>query len=334
MFGANMLGGNAVRAHRDEETLYFGIRSVDSPDPELLALVDRRSTHTSMDRLELDVRNTYEQSGRSLQMTHVMGCLLKEFGHPQESTRMLEDAARRGFGPAMLQLGKRAFSASRYDRAVEYWTGACNANLGEGTCALARMYRDGLGVAQDSRRAAELYRKSSAEGYFEANNNLGTLLLSDPTIFPGNDGGLDLAGALEAYEKGLAADHTVCFISVADILAGRHQSAGLLPTLDSKTRKRVKSLARIAHARHDGRADFYMRRMRISPLPLRGRPQAGDDEPMSVTACAACLVKDTTELRKCAGCRTVEYCSVECQRADWEARHRTLCKKAGPSQQD
>ena len=42
--------------------------------------------------------------------------------------------------------------------------------------------------------------------------------------------------------------------------------------------------------------------------------------------CAACGAKPEKRLM-CAGCNKVCYCSKECQKKDWKAGHKALCKK-------
>ncbi|KAJ7614178.1 hypothetical protein FB45DRAFT_938154 [Roridomyces roridus] len=37
------------------------------------------------------------------------------------------------------------------------------------------------------------------------------------------------------------------------------------------------------------------------------------------------LIRDSTSLRRCSGCQVFYYCSVECQRNDWEIGHRNAC---------
>ena len=46
-------------------------------------------------------------------------------------------------------------------------------------------------------------------------------------------------------------------------------------------------------------------------------------------SCANCFISeddmDNVNLKQCAGCRTVKYCSRSCQKADWK-EHRNICK--------
>jgi hypothetical protein len=54
--------------------------------------------------------------------------------------------------------------------------------------------------------------------------------------------------------------------------------------------------------------------------------------PMTVqTFCDGCREgRAIEELKRCGGCRRVSYCSIECQRAHWNA-HKPHCKAAGPA---
>lgn len=40
--------------------------------------------------------------------------------------------------------------------------------------------------------------------------------------------------------------------------------------------------------------------------------------------------REYVKLKRCGGCLQVDYCSRECQRADW-AQHKNGCKSANPS---
>ena len=71
---------------------------------------------------------------------------------------------------------------------------------------------------------------------------------------------------------------------------------------------------------------------------IKRRLAAGDDAGDSLLAlllipaggafekCSGCEAqKPRTDLKRCSECKDVWYCSVECQRADWQS-HRKLCK--------
>jgi hypothetical protein len=50
--------------------------------------------------------------------------------------------------------------------------------------------------------------------------------------------------------------------------------------------------------------------------------------PVSVYACAHCGEQEAV-LRLCGNCRSVVYCDVECQRANWR-EHKKFCKLRNP----
>jgi len=59
----------------------------------------------------------------------------------------------------------------------------------------------------------------------------------------------------------------------------------------------------------------------IRPLYRDGQLNKQDVFPS--TACHKCLKTDNN-LQRCAGCKSVSYCSVECQRSDW-SKHKQSC---------
>lgn len=246
------------------------------------------------------MRDAYEKSNHSTQMAFVLGSILRKLEHEDEGRRLLEEAASRGFGAALLKLGEISYYSGHYPDAAKYWKGARDAGMGEATFVLAKLYQDGMGVQKDMQRAEELFRKSMSEGYCEACSNLALILAKKGSH-----------EVLDVLEKGIDLDSTVCYLQAAHLLSRQFG--------DEKKQKRVK----IAHARHDPRAEKVMKRQQLSPLRVPG-PQVADTDPMSVNACAACLAK-ISDLNQCSLCKEVCYCGRQCQQADWRAKHSRLC---------
>jgi hypothetical protein len=48
----------------------------------------------------------------------------------------------------------------------------------------------------------------------------------------------------------------------------------------------------------------------------------------TTSGCPAAETEASGPFSVCSGCRRVHYCSATCQRADWNARHKVMCKKA------
>jgi len=58
--------------------------------------------------------------------------------------------------------------------------------------------------------------------------------------------------------------------------------------------------------------------------PMNDVSDEFQDLPGLVGGCAVC--GDTTPVKKCAGCKKVQYCSIDCQKDDWKS-HREQCRK-------
>ena len=43
-------------------------------------------------------------------------------------------------------------------------------------------------------------------------------------------------------------------------------------------------------------------------------------------SCTKCLKKNDKKLLMCSGCKSVFYCSIDCQRTHWKAEHKKMCK--------
>ena len=92
------------------------------------------------------------------------------------STRNLLEDAKSGDAAAQLELATRYAEAERnYDMAALWYGKAAEQGLAAAEYRLASLYQRGLGVAQDTQRAQNLYQRAAEKGNTRAMHNLGVL---------------------------------------------------------------------------------------------------------------------------------------------------------------
>lgn len=74
-----------------------------------------------------------------------------------------------------LEDGHAAFDAKRYDTAFKAWSPLAAQGNAEAQYNLALLYRKGLGVKQDDRKALEWLHKAARQGMLDAQYNLGVM---------------------------------------------------------------------------------------------------------------------------------------------------------------
>ena len=63
---------------------------------------------------------------------------------------------------------------------------------------------------------------------------------------------------------------------------------------------------------------------RVEALPSAGATAATSAGATSAASCACCGRADPT--KQCSRCKTAEYCDANCQKADWNLRHKRACR--------
>jgi TPR repeat protein len=74
--------------------------------------------------------------------------------------------------------GLQAFDAGDYETALAEWRPAAAAGDADAQLALAGMYRQGVGVRQDWRRAIDYYLAAARQGHVSGQLNLGDLFVT------------------------------------------------------------------------------------------------------------------------------------------------------------
>ncbi len=77
-----------------------------------------------------------------------------------------------------LTAGLADFEAEDYTNAFKLLKPIADRGDAEAQCIVANMYELGLGLERDILEAVQWYKKSAAQGYGVASNNLGTIFMS------------------------------------------------------------------------------------------------------------------------------------------------------------
>ena len=184
---------------------------------------------------------------------------------------------------------------------------------------LAVMHRTGKGGPQDHAEARRLYGLAAAQGDAKAQYNLGQCYETGQGVAK------SLKKAKRLYKlaakQGFAPSHA----ALAQLEAASGKDADV-----QKAQKHIRN-AQAAMAAGDGSDEAYSSQLRsvaqslLQDAKLASLLRCGN-EGCSV-ACSEDASVQSVKLKSCARCRRVAYCSVECQTADWKARHKHECGK-------
>ena len=201
-----------------------------------------------------------------------------------------------------------------YEKAFKWYRKAADQGYADAQHCVGVCYSDGLGVAQNDKKALQWYQKAAKQGLANSQHNL--------AIFYENT--MDLKKAKRLYKlaakQGFAPSHA----ALARLEAG---SGADVQKVQKHIRKAKAGMAAIAP---ENRQKQYFDELRSASQYL-----LEDDKLVSLLRCGneGCSVAysgeasvQTVQLKSCARCRRVSYCSVDCQTADWKARHKFECE--------
>ena len=93
-----------------------------------------------------------------------------------QALRYYEEAAGKGYAPALYKLGNESEEKRRLEQAYTYYEQAAEQKYLPAVNAQAWMLRNGLGTDQDLLRAEELYREAADAGYPAAIYNYASMI--------------------------------------------------------------------------------------------------------------------------------------------------------------
>lgn len=185
---------------------------------------------------------------------------------------------------------------------------------------LALCYRCGNGVRIDIKEAVRWYKAAAAQGNMKAKYNLACSLEDGWGVKQ------DKNEALRLFQAGADQNDLHALMRLSELsLSGSFASVGYGKDVHRAKRlhKRVRKLCRAGNI--DKRAQEWLEKFSRDHVDTL---LACDNENCNNTTTTGVDGSErTVKLRACSGCMKVHYCCVECQRDDWNMRHKAVCKK-------
>ena len=201
--------------------------------------------------------------------------------------------------------------------AVKWWIKASELGHAEAQYNAGVCYYHGRGVAQSYEKAFHWYQKAADQGVASAQYSLGRCYQHGMGVAK------SLKKAKRFYKLAAKQGDAPAHAALAKLEAASGKDADI-----RKTQKHLnKARAALAAA---GGSEASAQDKRIVQALYEQAKLASlfrcHNEECSVAYSEDVSVQ-SAKLKSCARCRKVAYCSVECQTADWKARHKDECGK-------
>lgn len=201
------------------------------------------------------------------------------------------------------------------EEAVKWWTKASQLGHVMAQATLGCCYGEGKGTELDNKKAKYWFGMAARQGNAIAQVNLGICYNEGRGV----EKNLKEAKRLFklAAKQGIAPAHA----ALAQLEAASGKDADIRKT-QKYIHKARKTLAKWGDAEQERFTQLMYKKCKLASM-FRCHNQG----------CSVAYSEDVTvkspKLKVCVSCRKVAYCSVECQKLDWKARHRKECLQAG-----
>ena len=206
--------------------------------------------------------------------------------------------------------------AQSYEKAFEWFQKAADQGNANAQYNLGNHYHDGWGVEQSYNKAFHWFQKAADQGDASAQFNLAVC------YYQGRGVAKSLKKAKRLFKLAAKQGHAPAHAALAQLEAESGK--------DSDIRKTQKHLNKARAALAAGGSEVSADDKRVVQVLCEHAKLASLFRCHNVE-CSVAYSEDVSvqsaELKSCARCRKVAYCSVECQTADWKARHKAECSK-------
>jgi TPR repeat protein len=180
---------------------------------------------------------------------------------------------------------------------------------------LALMYENGQGVKQSDERVAELYTMAAEQGHVKAMNNLGNRYRDGKGVVQSYTKAVELFTiAAEQGQVDAMCSLGVLYFQGQGVAQSNELARKWLTKAANEGYENAVNNLKILDEQ-EGKSSTTAPTTTASPLPI---------------CCSSCNTPQPSghTFRKCMGCRTVQYCNKECQRAHWSpGGHKQECKR-------
>src|SRR5690606_13947046 len=87
---------------------------------------------------------------------------------PEKGVALMEQAAKKGYGPALCYLGDHYYSQQNYEEARKYYELMDSKGFAVGAERLGKLYFYGHGVPEDYKKGVAFYNRASHKGLLES----------------------------------------------------------------------------------------------------------------------------------------------------------------------
>jgi len=256
---------------------------------------------------QISMAQKYRDGKQGLKQSYVMAAMLFEKAVAQGDPDAMFDLA------CLYENGQGVVQS--FEKASELYTMAVEQGHVGATYNLGMLYRDGQGVVQSFEKAVELWNIAVEQGDLNAMLNLGNMY---------RDG----KGVVQSFKKTVELYTKAAEQGQLDAM----NSLGLL-YLKGQGVAQSNELARewLTKAANEGE-ETAIKVLKLLDK-LEGKPKTAPPTataPPPSVCCSSCNKPQPSghTFRKCTGCRTVQYCNKECQRAHWSpGGHKQECKR-------
>ncbi len=201
--------------------------------------------------------------------------------------------------------------------AVKWWIKASELGHAEAQYNLGVCYHEGWGVAQSYEKAFHWYQKAADQGDGEAQFDIGQFYQHGEGV------ATSLKKAKRFYKLAAKQGHAPAHAALAQLEAESGKDADIRKT--QKHLNKARAALTAAGSSKSSASDKRLVQYLYEQAKLASLFRCHNE------GCSVAYSEDASvqsaELKSCARCRKVAYCSVECQTADWKARHKAECGK-------